>query len=82
MYDSIDREWMYEAMNELSIPEKLIRLVKIYAIRKSGMQTRGTIFYRLVQLMAYANDIVIIGRSLASMKEAFQLLEEASNKWD
>jgi len=73
---------MYEAMNELSIPEKLIRLVKIYAIRKSGMQTRGTIFYRLVQLMAYANDIVIIGRSLASMKEAFQLLEEASNKWD
>jgi len=82
VYDSIDREWMYEAMNELSIPEKLIRLVKIYAIRKSGMQTRGTIFYRLVQLMAYANDIVIIGRSLASMKEAFQLLEEASNKWD
>jgi len=30
--------------------------------------------------MAYADDIVIIGRSLASMKEGFQLLEEASNE--
>jgi sorting nexin-29 len=57
-------------------------LFKIYAIRKLRIQTRGTIFYKSVQLMAYADDIVIIGRSLASMKEAFQLLEEASNKWD
>jgi hypothetical protein len=32
--------------------------------------------------MAYADDIVIIGRSSASIKEAFQLVEEASNKWD
>jgi len=30
--------------------------------------------------MAYAYDIVVIGRSLASMKEAFQLLEEASKE--
>ena len=27
-YDSTDGEWMYEAMNELNIPEKLIRFVK------------------------------------------------------
>ena len=105
-------------MNELNIPQKLIRLVRMvmsntqsqikiqlklsapliihkgirqgdalacllfnitleYAIRKSGIQTRGTIFYKSVQLMAYADDIVIIGRSLASMKD-FQLLEETS----
>jgi hypothetical protein len=30
--------------------------------------------------MAYADDIVIIGRFLASMKEAFQLFEEASKE--
>jgi hypothetical protein len=30
--------------------------------------------------MTYVDDIVIIGRSLASMKEALQLLEEASKK--
>ena len=51
-----------------------------YAIRKSGIQTRGTIFYKSFQLMAYADDIVIIGMSLASMKEGFQLLEEASKE--
>ena len=50
-----------------------------YAIRKSGIQTRGTIFYKSFQLMAYADDTVIIGRYLASIKD-FQLLEEASKK--
>ena len=120
-YGSITKERMYKAMNELNIPEKLIRLVKMimsnmqsqikiqskhsapfilhknvqqgdalacllfnitleYAIIKSGLQTRGTILYKPVQLMAYAYDIVVIGRSLVSMKEAFQLLEEASKE--
>jgi len=51
-----------------------------YAIRKSGIQRRGSTFYKLVQLMAYADDIFIIGRSLASMKEAFQSLEETSEE--
>jgi len=32
--------------------------------------------------MAYVDDIVIIGRSLASMKEVLQLLEKASRKWN
>jgi len=30
--------------------------------------------------MVYADDIVIIGRTLASMKEDFQLLEETSKE--
>jgi hypothetical protein len=111
---------MYVAMNELNIPQKLIRPVRMMsnthskikiqsklsapfiihkgirqgdalacllfnialecAIRKSGIQTKGTTFYKSVQLMAYADDIVIIGRSLASIKEGFHLLEEASKK--
>jgi len=45
-----------------------------------GIQTRGTILYKSVQLMANANDIVIIGRSLASMKGGFQLFEEAGKE--
>ena len=108
------------AMNELNIPQKLIRLVTImsnmqsqikiqakisalfiihrgvrqgdalacllfhitfeYAIGKKDIQTRGTIFYKSVQPMAYADDTVINARSLASMKEGFQLLEETSKE--
>ena len=30
--------------------------------------------------MAYSDDIIIIGRALASMKEGFQLLEESSKE--
>jgi sorting nexin-29 len=112
---------MYVAVNEVNMPQKLIRLVKMimsnmqsqiiiqtklstpftkhkgvrqdngvayllfnttleYAIRKSDIQTRGTILYKSVQLMAYADDMVIIGRSLASMSEGFQLLEEANKE--
>jgi len=58
----------------------LFNITLEYAITKSGIQTRGTIFYKSVQLVAYADDIVIIGRSLASMTEGFQLLEEASKE--
>jgi len=58
----------------------LFNITLEYAIRKSGLQTRGTIFYKPVHLTAYAYDIDVIGRSLASMKDAFQLLEEASKE--
>jgi hypothetical protein len=53
-----------------------------YVIGKSGIQIGGTTTYKSVQLMAYADDTVIIGRSLASMKEAFQLLEKQVKKWE
>jgi len=58
----------------------LFNITLEYAIRKPGMQTRGTIFYKSTQLLAHADDVVIIGRSLASMRETFQLLEEASKE--
>jgi hypothetical protein len=58
----------------------LFNITMEHAIRKSGIQTRGTKHYKSVQIMAYAVDIVIIGRSLSSTKEAFQLLEEASKE--
>jgi len=58
----------------------LFNITLEHAIRKSGIQTRGTKHYKSVRLKAYAVDIVIIGRSLSSMKEAFQLLEEASKE--
>jgi hypothetical protein len=60
----------------------LFNIALEYTIRKSGIQTRDTIFYKSVQLMVYSDDIVIIGRSLASLKEAFHLLNRQIRIWD
>ena len=42
----------------------LFNLVLEMAVRKTGIQTNGTIFYKLVQLLAYADDIDIIDRTV------------------
>ncbi|GFU10612.1 reverse transcriptase domain-containing protein [Trichonephila clavipes] len=44
-------------------------------IRDSGLDRSGTLWNRSVQLLAYADDIDIIGRSEKAVKEAFQALE-------
>jgi len=46
----------------------------------AGIQTSGTIFYKSVQLLAYANDINIIARSRTAFKEAFLSPERAAGE--
>ena len=41
-----------------------------------------TIFYKSVQLLAYANDINIIGRTMRDVTVAFSVIERASTKMD
>jgi hypothetical protein len=48
-------------------------------VRKVGIQTNGTIFYKSVQHLAYADDIDIIARSRAALKEALGCLIDANN---
>jgi hypothetical protein len=49
-------------------------------VRKAGIQINGTIFYKWVQLLAYADDINIIARSRKTLKEAFLSLERAARE--
>jgi hypothetical protein len=44
------------------------------------LQTNGTIFNRQTQILAYADDIDIIGRSQAAVREAYLALEREANK--
>lgn len=118
-YDTINREKLSEAMEELGIPNKLIRLVNATlrkvqcrvkitrwlsdpfdsarglrqgdalscllfnvalekAIRDSGIIVTGTILKKSVQLLAYADDIVIVGRTITALREAASSLIEAA----
>jgi hypothetical protein len=40
-------------------------------IRQSGINTRGTIFYKSVQILAYADDIDMIGRNEKPARKAY-----------
>ena len=49
-------------------------------VRNAGIQRSGTIFYNLVQLLAYAYDMDVIARSRAALKEAFASLERPAGE--
>ena len=51
-------------------------------VRNAGIQTSGTIFYKSVHLLTYADDIDtdIIARSIAALKGAFLSLERAAGE--
>lgn len=50
------------------------------AVRESGIQVGRTIFDSPVQILGYADDIDIVGRSLNAMTEAFRSLRCAAAK--
>ncbi|GFV35733.1 reverse transcriptase domain-containing protein [Trichonephila clavipes] len=53
----------------------LFNLVLEKCVRDSGLDRSGTLWNRSLQLLAYTDDIDIIGRSEKAVKEAFQALE-------
>jgi sorting nexin-29 len=51
-------------------------------LRDSGIQTSRTIFYKPVQLLAYANDLDLISRAVADVMEAFLSPVQAAEDLD
>jgi sorting nexin-29 len=47
-------------------------------IRDSGIQTRGTVFFKTVQILAYADDIDLMARTIPGLNEAFLNLEKSA----
>jgi hypothetical protein len=48
-------------------------------VRDSGVETAGTVFRKSSQLLAYADDIDIMARTLSCMTDNFVKLEDAAN---
>jgi sorting nexin-29 len=51
-------------------------------IRYLGIPTRGTIFFKTVQILAYADDIDLMARTISGLKEASQILRNLQEIWD
>lgn len=120
-YDSVKRPQLYEILNMLHVPPKLIRLIKLclkdsqakvkvqgnlsesfeikeglrqgdplstslfnlileWIIRQVKAVRKGTILNRTTQILAYADDLVIISRNKSELQEVFIQLEEAAKK--
>jgi sorting nexin-29 len=47
-------------------------------MRDSGIQTRGTIFFKTAQILAYAEDIRLMARKIPLLNEAFLNLEKSA----
>lgn len=121
-YDSIQRQKLYEALNCLGVPRKLINLIKMTlkgthcrvvvdgklsekfevrtglkqgdpmsttlfnlvlekVIRDSKIQTNGLIYQKKHQVMAYADDVVLLTRSKQEMRGAFEAFEESARRY-
>jgi sorting nexin-29 len=49
-------------------------------IRDAGINITGSMFHKSVQILAFADDIDVIGRTRKAMEEAFINLERAAKK--
>jgi sorting nexin-29 len=49
-------------------------------IRDAKLDIRGNIYRRTVQILAYADDLVIVGRTIQAMKKSFMVLETSVRK--
>jgi Reverse transcriptase (RNA-dependent DNA polymerase) len=49
-------------------------------VRRSGVETTGSIFNKFVQLLGHADDIDIVSRNIRSLTDAFSRLEREANR--
>jgi Reverse transcriptase (RNA-dependent DNA polymerase) len=70
-----------QGLRQEDVLSPLILNVALEAIvRRAKVQTNGTIFNKQTQILCYADDIDIIGRTQAAVREAFLALERETNK--
>jgi hypothetical protein len=50
------------------------------SIRRSKIETQGNILHKCSQIMAHADDVVIMGRRLLDVEEVFTSLVKQTNK--
>jgi hypothetical protein len=65
-----------------AVVPSLFNVVLETAIRSSEVDTRETIFDKCSQIMACADDVVIMGRRLQDVEEVLTSLMNKQIRWD
>jgi len=65
-----------------AVVPSLFNIVLETAIRSSEVDTRGTIFDKFSQIMAYADDVIIMGRRLQDVEEILTSLMNKQIRWN
>jgi hypothetical protein len=58
----------------------LFNVVLEVIVRRANLQTTGTVYNKVTQLLAYADDIDIVGRSQSAIRDAYLALEREAAK--
>jgi hypothetical protein len=58
----------------------LFNVVLEVVVRRANLQTTGTIYNKETQLLAYADEIDIVGRSQSAARDTYLALEEEAAK--
>jgi sorting nexin-29 len=58
----------------------LFNLALEKVIRDSGIETKGTIYNKTIQILAYADDIVSVGRNIGVLKEEIKNLSNTAKE--
>jgi hypothetical protein len=58
----------------------LFNVVLEFVVRRANLQTTGTIYNKETQLLAYADDVDIVGRSQSAVRDAYLALEGKAAK--
>jgi hypothetical protein len=61
-----------------ALPRKLFNLALKKVVRDSAIETKGTVYNKSTQILAYSDDIVIAGRSTNSLKETLKKLTKTA----
>lgn len=64
-----------------SLAPLLFNIILQTIIARASLDEGGNIFYKGIQLLAYADDVVIAGRSLLNIKHAFRNMEREARKF-
>jgi sorting nexin-29 len=76
--DPFDTKKGLQQGDELSCMLFNIALEK--AVREANLDIRGTVLHRSVQIVACADDVVVVGRNENAVKDAFNRLDMAAQK--